>query len=83
MSTLSPSVDTRQLCSSRVLVDPSDLLDAVAVAALLGLSSYRSVSTYRRRYDTFPAPVIATGKCLLWLRSDVEAWAASRSSPAV
>lgn len=62
-------------------VDPSDLIDAHGVAELLGLSRRSSVSTYRKRYEDFPEPVIdmGAGRCLLWLRADVEAWAASRS----
>jgi predicted DNA-binding transcriptional regulator AlpA len=61
-----------------VSVDPADLLDSHGVAELLGLSSHRSVSTYRLRYDDFPAPVVdmGAGRCLLWLRADIEAWAA-------
>ena len=60
---------------------PDDLLDAAEVAALLELSSPRSVSTYRARYADFPAPFIEkpSGKCVLWLRQDVERWAAARS----
>jgi hypothetical protein len=61
-----------------VSVDPADLLDSHGVAEMLGLSSHRSVSTYRLRYDDFPAPVVdmGAGRCLLWLRADIEAWAA-------
>lgn len=61
-------------------IDPNDLLDASEVAALLGLSKRTSVAVYRGRYPDFPAPVITknSGKCDLWLRADVEAWAASR-----
>jgi predicted DNA-binding transcriptional regulator AlpA len=60
-----------------VSVDPADLLDSHGVAELLGLSSHRSVSTYRLRYDDFPPPVVdmGAGRCLLWLRADIEAWA--------
>jgi predicted DNA-binding transcriptional regulator AlpA len=58
-------------------VDTADLLDASEVAQVLGLSSANGVSVYRRRYEHFPTPVVekASGKCVLWLRSDVEAWA--------
>lgn len=58
-------------------VDTEDLLDSHDVAELLGLRSNRAVSTYRGRYRDFPAPVIekGTGRCVLWLRSDVAAWA--------
>lgn len=57
-------------------LDPADLLDAGEVAQLLGLARRQAVSTYRRRYSDFPAPVIDknSGKCALWLRQDVEAW---------
>jgi predicted DNA-binding transcriptional regulator AlpA len=60
-----------------VKIDPDDLLDSHDVAELLGLASHRAVSTYRGRYDGFPVPIIekGTGRCVLWLRSDVEAWA--------
>jgi hypothetical protein len=56
----------------------ADLLDSHGAAEMLGLSSHRSVSTYRLRYDDFPAPVVdmGAGRCLLWLRADIEAWAA-------
>lgn len=59
---------------------PEDLIDSHEVAELLGLNSHRSVSTYRARHADFPSPVIEKGgnRCLLWLRADVEAWAATR-----
>lgn len=58
-----------------------DLIDSHEVAEILGLASHRAVSTYRARYATFPAPVVekGTGRCLLWLRSDVETWAKARA----
>jgi hypothetical protein len=61
-------------------IDPDDLIDTQDIAAMLGLSSPRAVSVYRSRYDTFPAPLIdrGTGRCLLWLRADIEAWAKGR-----
>jgi predicted DNA-binding transcriptional regulator AlpA len=61
-------------------VDPDDLIDTHEIAALLGLSSPRAVSVYRSRYATFPQPLIdrGTGRCLLWLRADVETWAKGR-----
>lgn len=63
-------------------VDTADLIDARSIADLLVLSSPRTVSTYRARYPDFPAPVVdmGAGRCLLWLRADVEAWAASRKA---
>jgi predicted DNA-binding transcriptional regulator AlpA len=56
-------------------VDPADLLNAREVAGVLGLAHREAVATYRRRYPDFPLPVIAKGTCVLWLRTDVEAWA--------
>lgn len=63
-----------------VEINPEDLLDSHDVAELLGLASHRSVSTYRARHADFPNPVVAkgTGRCLLWQRSDVQAWQAAR-----
>ena len=64
------------------LIDPADLIDAHGVADLLGLSQRSSVATYRKRYPDFPAPVVdmGSGRCLLWLRSEVKAWARARHS---
>ena len=61
-------------------IDPADLVDAHEVAEILGLATNRAVSTYRQRYDDFPAPVVVkgTGKCVLWLRADVQRWAKAR-----
>lgn len=58
-------------------VDLDDLIDSAAVANLVGLSSRRAVTTYRTRHDGFPQPVRTSegGRCLLWLRQDIEAWA--------
>jgi predicted DNA-binding transcriptional regulator AlpA len=63
-----------------VKIDPADLIDSNEVAALLGLVNNRAVSTYRGRYSDFPVPIVekGSGKCVLWLRSDVEAWARAR-----
>ena len=57
-------------------VDPEDLLDSTDVAELLRLSSVTAVATYRARYEDFPEPLLTkgSGKCVLWLRSDIEAW---------
>ncbi|MGH9213040.1 MAG: helix-turn-helix transcriptional regulator [Acidimicrobiales bacterium] len=58
-------------------VDLDDLIDAAGVAVLLGLSHRNSVRVYRTRYEDFPQPVVnlGAGRCLLWLRSEVESWA--------
>ncbi|MDQ3176147.1 MAG: hypothetical protein M3Q72_01175 [Actinomycetota bacterium] len=60
-------------------VDLAELLDASEVAARLGLSHRNSVSVYRKRHADFPEPVVVKSRCLLWRRSDVEAWATRRS----
>ena len=61
-------------------IDPDDLIDAHSIAELLGLSHRSSVSTYRKRHADFPEPVVdmGAGRCLLWLRADIEAWARTR-----
>jgi predicted DNA-binding transcriptional regulator AlpA len=61
-------------------IDPADLLDAGEVATVLGLTKRTSVSVYRGRYPDFPPPIVAknSGKCDLWLRGEIEAWAAGR-----
>jgi len=58
-------------------VDLDDLIDATGVAGLLGLARRSAVTVYRSRYPDFPQPVRTSegGRCLLWLRPDVEAWA--------
>lgn len=63
-----------------VKIDPAELIDANEVAAIIGLYSNRAVSTYRQRYADFPIPMVekASGKCVLWLRSDIESWALTR-----
>ena len=58
-------------------VDPTDLLNASEVARLLGLSHREAISTYRKRYQSFPKPLIVKGTCVLWLRKDIEYWARS------
>lgn len=60
-------------------VDPDDLIDSADVAELIGITNRNGVSVYRHRHPDFPCPVIEKGRCLLWLRSDVEAWATGRS----
>jgi predicted DNA-binding transcriptional regulator AlpA len=61
-------------------VDLDDITDSAGVAEILGLSHSQSVNTYRARYADFPTPVVnlGAGRCLLWLRSEVEAWKGSR-----
>ena len=61
-------------------VDTEDLIDAVAVAEILGLSHRNSVSAYQKRYRDMPRPVVdlGRGRPRLWLRQEIEAWAARR-----
>jgi predicted DNA-binding transcriptional regulator AlpA len=61
-------------------VDTEDLVDALIVAELLGLSHRNSVSGYQRRYAEMPKPVVnlGPGRPMLWLRSEIEEWLTSR-----
>lgn len=59
-------------------MDPANLIGPTEVAGIIGLSNPRGVSVYRTRYDDFPEPKVDQGKCVLWLRADVEAWAKGR-----
>jgi len=61
-------------------VDTEDLIDAVAVAKILGLAQRTSVSTYLNRYPDMPRPAVDLGprRPRLWLRSEIKAWAATR-----
>lgn len=58
-------------------MDIDDLVDARAVAEVLGLKHANSVSTYAKRYQDFPRPVVnlGRGRTLLWLRTEIVAWA--------
>jgi glutathione-regulated potassium-efflux system ancillary protein KefG len=58
-----------------------DLIDAQEVAEVLGLSHRNSVSLYQRRYRDMPRPVVERGggRTKLWLRSEIERWAAKRA----
>jgi predicted DNA-binding transcriptional regulator AlpA len=58
-------------------VDPTDLVTAAEAAPLLGLAHATGVHTYWHRYPDFPEPVIRKGRCVLWLRAELVAWAAS------
>ena len=61
-------------------VDLDDLLDAHGVAELLGLSHPNTVSVYQHRYEDMPRPALDLGKgrIKLWLKPEVERWAASQ-----
>lgn len=62
-------------------VDTDDLIDATEVAEIVGVSHRNSVSLYQRRYPDMPRPVVVrgSGRTKLWLRSNVEMWAKSRT----
>lgn len=60
------------------LVHTDDLIDARGVAEILGLSAPNTVSVYQHRYADMPRPVVnlGRGRCMLWLHSEIERWAA-------
>lgn len=62
----------------KVAID--DLLDAHGVAELLHLSHPNTVSVYQHRYEDMPHPALDLGpnRVKLWLRPEVERWAARR-----
>ena len=62
------------------MIDSDDLIDSAEVAEVLGLSHRSSVTTYLRRYADFPVPAVdrGRGRTRLWVRQEVEAWAAAR-----
>lgn len=59
-------------------VDVDDLIDTQGVAKILGLAHRNTVSEYQARYDGMPRPVVdlGAGRSKLWLRPEVERWAA-------
>jgi len=65
-------------------VDVDDLIDTQGVAALLGLAHRNTVSEYQARYNDMPRPVIdlGAGRSKLWLRPEIERWAARREERA-
>ncbi len=64
------------------MVRTEDLLDAQGVADVLRLAHRNTVSQYQQRYDDMPKPVVDLGKgrVKLWLRPEIEAWAALQES---
>lgn len=58
-------------------VNTEDLIDASAVAELLGLTHRNTVSVYQKRYPGMPRPVIdlGPGRSRLWLRAEIADWA--------
>jgi predicted DNA-binding transcriptional regulator AlpA len=59
-------------------VDLDDLLDARAVADLIGLKNRNGVYTYRSRHADFPVPVLTHGRCYMWHRGDIRRWMKGR-----
>jgi hypothetical protein len=59
-------------------VDVDDLIDTLTVAKILGLAHRNTVSEYQGRYDDMPRPVVELGggRLKLWLRPEMERWAA-------
>jgi len=57
-----------------------DLIDARDVAEILGLAHRNTVSEYQARYPDMPRPVVnlGRGRPMLWLRPEIERWAAGR-----
>ena len=67
---------------SQRMVAIEDLIDAHGVAEVLGLTHYNTVSVYQHRYEEMPRPVLDLGKgrIKLWLRPEVEEWAAAQAA---
>jgi len=57
-----------------------ELIDALGVAEVLGLAHRNTVSVYQHRYDDMPRPVLdlGEGRVELWLRPEIERWAADQ-----
>ena len=57
-------------------VDPDDLIGAAEVQSILKLSHPSSVTTYLKRYQDFPRPVVdlSESRIRLWLRQDIVRW---------
>jgi glutathione-regulated potassium-efflux system ancillary protein KefG len=62
-------------------VSTEDLIDTQGVAEILGLAHRNTVHQYQQRYDDMPKPVfdLGKGRVKLWLRPEVERWAASQA----
>jgi hypothetical protein len=57
-------------------VDTADLIDSQDVADILELSHRSSVTTYLRRYESFPRPAVdrGAGRTRLWVRQEIVQW---------
>ncbi len=63
-------------------VATEDLLDTQGVAEILGLAHRNTVLQYQQRYHDMPRPVfdLGKGRVKLWLRPEIERWAARQSA---
>jgi hypothetical protein len=63
-------------------VATEDLVDTQDVAEILGLAHRNTVLQYQQRYEDMPKPVFDRGKgrVKLWLRPEIELWAARQAS---
>ena len=63
-------------------VATEDLLDTQGVAEILGLAHRNTVLQYQQRYADMPRPVfdLGKGRVKLWLRPEMERWAAKQVS---
>lgn len=77
-----PPVDISRLAPVGEMVDPKDLIGAAEVQAILKLSHPSSVTTYLKRYEDFPRPVvnINESRVRLWRRQDILRWRDAREA---
>lgn len=63
------------------MFDLDDLIDANAVAEILGLTRTNGVFVYQARYADMPAPILDLGerRTKLWSRVQMEAWQVKRT----
>lgn len=64
------------------MVNTDDLIGAAEVAEILGLAHHNSVTTYLKRYDDFPRPVVdlSRSRVRLWIRGDIVEWRRAREA---
>jgi predicted DNA-binding transcriptional regulator AlpA len=81
-ATSNPLVDVHRLVAVGEMVDPRDLISAAEVQAILKLSHPSSVTTYLKRYDDFPQPVVdlSGSRVRLWRRQDILRWRDARGA---
>ncbi len=53
------------------------LVDAVEIAARLGVKRPQVIHDWRRRHEEFPQPVAQFGGVRVWLWPEIEEWARS------